>query len=127
MCQSKINKIFLVYGFVSLRLEYAICLLAVVMSLVGRTHFCNVVIHLWLPFQSNVSGRRTLFEVGCGVGNFIFPLIAEDKEKHFFFHACDFSSKAVELVKVQTSFIAVILLSAELFYFSLYQYYYTVI
>ncbi|XP_035227591.1 tRNA N(3)-methylcytidine methyltransferase METTL6-like [Stegodyphus dumicola] len=41
--------------------------------------------------------KPVLLEVGCGVGNFIFPLIA-DKTK-FFIHACDFSPRAIELLK----------------------------
>ncbi|KFM65909.1 Methyltransferase-like protein 6, partial [Stegodyphus mimosarum] len=41
--------------------------------------------------------KPMLLEVGCGVGNFIFPLIA-DKTK-FFIHACDFSPRAIELLK----------------------------
>lgn len=37
-------------------------------------------------------------EVGCGVGNLIFPLIA-DKVNNYFIYACDFSPRAVEFVK----------------------------
>ncbi|XP_046543222.1 tRNA N(3)-methylcytidine methyltransferase METTL6-like [Haliotis rubra] len=40
---------------------------------------------------------KTVLEVGCGVGNFIFPLLEEDK--NLYFHACDFSKRAVEFVK----------------------------
>lgn len=38
-----------------------------------------------------------LLEIGCGVGNFIFPLISEGTA--FFIHACDFSPRAIDLVK----------------------------
>ena len=38
-----------------------------------------------------------LLEVGCGVGNFVFPLIEE--EIGMFIYACDFSPRAVDLVK----------------------------
>lgn len=41
--------------------------------------------------------RSCLLEVGCGVGNFIFPLIEEGT--NFFIYACDFSPRAVEFVK----------------------------
>ena len=41
--------------------------------------------------------RRTLLEVGCGVGNFVYPLIEENK--NLFVYACDFSPRAVNLVK----------------------------
>ena len=42
-----------------------------------------------------------VFEVGCGVGNFMFPLMSEDK--NMYFYACDFSHRAVQFVKVGTS------------------------
>lgn len=44
--------------------------------------------------------KKILFEVGCGVGNFMFPLLEEDK--HLYFYACDFSPRAVEFVKVKS-------------------------
>lgn len=42
--------------------------------------------------------RKRLLEVGCGVGNFVFPLI-EEKHNGYFIYACDFSQRAVDLVK----------------------------
>lgn len=43
------------------------------------------------------STTRTLFEIGCGVGNFIFPLVEENL--NFKVIACDLSPRAVEMVK----------------------------
>ncbi|KAG5874741.1 hypothetical protein JTB14_011982 [Gonioctena quinquepunctata] len=43
------------------------------------------------------SSPRTLFEIGCGVGNFIFPIVEE--KLNFKVIACDFSPRAVEMVK----------------------------
>ncbi|XP_033762193.1 tRNA N(3)-methylcytidine methyltransferase METTL6-like [Pecten maximus] len=43
------------------------------------------------------SGTRVILEVGCGVGNFIFPLLEQDSS--LYFHACDFSPRAVQFVK----------------------------
>jgi len=37
-------------------------------------------------------------QVGCGTGNTVFPLLAEYPD--IFVHACDFSARAVNLVKV---------------------------
>ncbi|XP_058059173.1 tRNA N(3)-methylcytidine methyltransferase METTL6 isoform X1 [Anopheles bellator] len=42
--------------------------------------------------------QKTLLEVGCGVGNLIFPLI-EDGHRDYFIYACDLSPRAVELVR----------------------------
>lgn len=47
---------------------------------------------------SSTADRKTLLEVGCGAGNFIYPLLLEDTSS-FFIYACDFSPRAVELVK----------------------------
>ncbi|XP_053695046.1 tRNA N(3)-methylcytidine methyltransferase METTL6 [Sabethes cyaneus] len=41
---------------------------------------------------------KQMLEIGCGVGNLIFPLI-EDGRRKFFIYACDLSPRAVELVK----------------------------
>lgn len=40
---------------------------------------------------------KVMLEIGCGVGNLIFPLIQEGL--NYFFYACDFSPRAVDLVK----------------------------
>lgn len=42
--------------------------------------------------------QKVLLEVGCGVGNLVYPLIAENLN-NYFIYACDFSSNAVEFVK----------------------------
>ncbi|XP_063866627.1 tRNA N(3)-methylcytidine methyltransferase METTL6-like [Scylla paramamosain] len=51
-------------------------------------------------FQELVGGgevSRVLLEVGCGVGNFIYPLLEDDP--NLFVYACDFSSRAVQFVR----------------------------
>ncbi|KAL8522253.1 hypothetical protein ACS0TY_012405 [Phlomoides rotata] len=47
-------------------------------------------------------GRRVVLEVGCGAGNTIFPLLATYPD--IFVHACDFSPRAVNLVKTHKDF-----------------------
>jgi len=49
------------------------------------------------------SGRKVLFEVGCGAGNFFYPLLEEGKD--LVVYACDFSTRAVELVKSDPRFL----------------------
>ncbi|KAK4793001.1 hypothetical protein SAY86_023436 [Trapa natans] len=48
------------------------------------------------------SGKMVVLEVGCGAGNTIFPLIAT--YPNIFVHACDFSPRAVNLVKLHKDF-----------------------
>jgi methyltransferase-like protein 6 len=40
---------------------------------------------------------KTLLEIGCGVGNFVYPLIKQNKE--IFAYVCDFSNDAIQLLK----------------------------
>ncbi|KAI8333496.1 S-adenosyl-L-methionine-dependent methyltransferase [Choanephora cucurbitarum] len=41
--------------------------------------------------------EQRCLEVGCGVGNFVFPLLADNPS--LFIYACDFSKRAVDMVK----------------------------
>jgi len=56
--------------------------------------------------QEESGEKRTLFEVGCGVGNLVFPLLEEQTSEEgcftngrFYFYACDFSPRAVDFVR----------------------------
>ena len=49
--------------------------------------------------DSGNAKEQIIFEVGCGVGNFIYPLM-EDGIKFKKIFACDLSPRAVEFVKV---------------------------
>ncbi|XP_026232728.1 mRNA N(3)-methylcytidine methyltransferase METTL8 isoform X2 [Anabas testudineus] len=40
-----------------------------------------------------------IFEVGCGVGNSVFPIVNSIKETDAFLYCCDFSPRAIQLVK----------------------------
>lgn len=48
-----------------------------------------------IPNKNNETIR--MLEIGCGVGNLLFPLIEEGSEMEFY--ACDFSPRAIEFVQ----------------------------
>lgn len=47
--------------------------------------------------QYLLSGSRRGLEAGCGMGNLLFPILEENRD--LFFYACDFSAKAVDIIK----------------------------
>lgn len=47
--------------------------------------------------DENSKESRTLLEIGCGVGNFIYPLVLAGLNFHI--KACDFSTRAITLLK----------------------------
>ncbi|XP_060208528.1 uncharacterized protein LOC132635932 [Lycium barbarum] len=56
----------------------------------------------WGQYFSGTDGKKVVLEVGCGAGNTIFPLLATIP--NIFVHACDFSPRAVNLVKSHKDF-----------------------
>ena len=45
-----------------------------------------------------------IFEIGCGVGNTIFPILQMNLNANFFVYGCDFSSVAINLLKQHQSY-----------------------
>ena len=46
------------------------------------------------------AGSRRIVEVGCGAGNTVFPLLRLNENPQLEIFACDYSARAVEVVKV---------------------------
>lgn len=53
---------------------------------------------------SQGAGRASVVELGCGAGNTLFPVLRLNRNDEFCIHGCDFSRKAVELVRAQEEF-----------------------
>lgn len=51
-------------------------------------------------------GPVTVLEVGAGAGNTAFPLLAMNQNPHLNLHACDYSKKAIEIIRSQPAYTA---------------------
>jgi tRNAThr (cytosine32-N3)-methyltransferase len=47
------------------------------------------------------SSTESILELGCGVGNTVFPILEHNADPKLTVFCCDFSSQAVDLVKGQ--------------------------
>ncbi|CAO1619531.1 unnamed protein product [Parajaminaea phylloscopi] len=45
------------------------------------------------------AGSRSVFEIGCGAGNTVFPLLEKNKNPDLTIFACDYSAEAVQVVR----------------------------
>lgn len=50
------------------------------------------------------TGPFVLLEIGAGAGNTAFPILAQNKNPNLKIHACDFSKKAVEVMRSHESY-----------------------
>lgn len=50
------------------------------------------------------AGPIVLLEIGAGAGNTAFPILAQNKNPQLKIHACDFSKKAVEVMRSHESY-----------------------
>lgn len=42
---------------------------------------------------------KKIFEIGCGVGNTVFPILLYNNDPDLFVYCCDFSSAAIEILQ----------------------------
>ncbi|XP_008591698.1 PREDICTED: methyltransferase-like protein 2B [Galeopterus variegatus] len=50
------------------------------------------------------SATYRILEVGCGVGNTVFPILQTNNDPGLFVYCCDFSSTAIELVQTNSQY-----------------------
>ncbi|KAL8176022.1 UNVERIFIED_CONTAM: Methyltransferase-like protein 2 [Gekko kuhli] len=50
------------------------------------------------------SASYRILEVGCGAGNTVFPILQTNNDPSLFVYCCDFSSRAVDLVKAHPEY-----------------------
>ena len=65
-------------------------------------------LHQEFPILSKLTaknaGLSVILEVGAGAGNTAFPILKANENEDLMIHACDFSKKAVELIKANAAY-----------------------
>lgn len=56
------------------------------------------------PVRATGCEQTRILEIGCGVGNTIFPILLYDPNPNLFVYGCDFSSTAVEILQQNSDY-----------------------
>ncbi|XP_054732875.1 tRNA N(3)-methylcytidine methyltransferase Mettl2 isoform X2 [Anastrepha obliqua] len=54
--------------------------------------------------ETGVQKQRTIFELGCGVGNTILPILKYSQEPNLKVYGCDFSARAIEILRTSKEY-----------------------
>lgn len=49
--------------------------------------------------DETLQNTQRIFEIGCGVGNTVFPILLYNNDPNLFVYCCDFSSAAIEILQ----------------------------
>ncbi|KAJ2808662.1 hypothetical protein H4R20_000724 [Coemansia guatemalensis] len=66
-------------------------------------HWTDRVFEELRPGHSFTEEKPVLLEIGCGVGNFIWPVL--ERNPDIFIYACDFSKRAIDFVKQNEGYV----------------------
>jgi len=56
------------------------------------------------PMKRDQDKSFLVFEIGCGVGNTMIPILEMNTDSDLFFYGCDFSAVAIDLLKKHASY-----------------------
>ncbi|CAG02843.1 unnamed protein product, partial [Tetraodon nigroviridis] len=69
-----------------------------------QTKKITAVPHIINAHFPGATASYRILEVGCGVGNTVFPILKTNNDPDLFVYCCDFSSTAVDLVKTNPEY-----------------------